>query len=144
MGDPSSAEKALRFGKDGVRVSELSDEALWAEVKMRRAKRNPASFRESSQRPVSQTSSFRSQNKERNKERNKAPAKSRESVAQWYANLELESGASLEKVREAYERLCHQFRPEQHADDPEKYAASKQLVGSLNHAYESLSAYLKR
>lgn len=123
----------LRFGKAGLRAQELSDDALWQEVRARRRARGRGVELEehSDQRTLAESS-------------HAVSPRTRQSVAQWYANLELEAGAPLAKVREAYDRLSHQFRPEQHKNDPAKYSAAKELMRSLNHAYESLSAYLAK
>lgn len=127
-------DSTLRFGKEGLRAQDLSQEALWDEVRRRRrARGQSASFETGVSDPPRVVQPALSMG-----------ARTKHSVAQWYANLELEPGEPLSKVREAYDRLSHQFRPEQHKSDPEKYSAAKDLMRSLNHAYESLSAYLSR
>lgn len=129
----AGSDSRLRFGKGGRGVGELSDDELWTEVRKRRRARgrgDQEEIRENVQEKRSVASALGSRTKQ--------------SVAQWYANLELEPGAPLGKVREAYERLSHQFRPEQHAGDPDRHSAAQELTKSLNHAYESLSAYLKK
>lgn len=59
-------------------------------------------------------------------------------VMRWYANLELDPGASREQIEEAYRRLMKKYHPSRHRDDPKKRAAAEELSDSLTKAYQGL------
>ena len=64
-------------------------------------------------------------------------------VRQWYRDLELEPGASLAAVEEAYERLLARYDPDKHADDPEKHRAAVKLAAGLGESYYALRDHLR-
>ena len=59
-------------------------------------------------------------------------------IMRWYANLELDPGASREQVEEAYRRLMKKYHPSRHRDDAKKRAAAEELSASLTAAYQGL------
>ena len=63
---------------------------------------------------------------------------------QYYANLELEPGASLKEVKSAYRRLMRRYHPDRHAKDPAKVRLANELSQQLRVAYEALREHLKR
>jgi DnaJ-domain-containing protein 1 len=65
-------------------------------------------------------------------------------IGQYYANLELQPGASLEDVKRAYRELMKKFHPDRHAGDPERHKAATELAQSLTEAYKALTAYLEK
>jgi curved DNA-binding protein CbpA len=65
-------------------------------------------------------------------------------VRQYYANLELEPGASLAEVEAAYRRLMQRYHPDQHQQDPERFRAATELADSLTEAYRALTTHLSR
>jgi DnaJ-domain-containing protein 1 len=67
-----------------------------------------------------------------------AAAVKRAQVRQWYANLELKAGATVDDVRAAYQRLMARYHPDKHASDPEKHRAATRLAHGLTEAYHGL------
>lgn len=65
-------------------------------------------------------------------------------ILQFYANLELEVGASEAEIEEAYARLMKKYHPSRHAGDAAKQRAAEGLVASLTRAYEGLRAHRER
>ncbi len=54
--------------------------------------------------------------------------------AEYRANLEVGSGASLEEIRVAYKRLMKAYHPDLHARDPAKREITAQIAQKLNEA----------
>lgn len=71
-----------------------------------------------------------------------AAAVRRAQVKQWFVNLELQPGATLEDVKAAYGRLIAKYHPDKHAGDPEKHRAATKLAHGLTEAYHGLVEYL--
>jgi DnaJ-domain-containing protein 1 len=65
-------------------------------------------------------------------------------IAQYYANLELEPGASLDEVRKAYRDLMTVYHPDKHIGDPERHKAATELAQSLTRAFDALRAHLEK
>lgn len=61
---------------------------------------------------------------------------------QWYANLELEPGASLDDVKRAYRDLMRRYHPDKHLGDPARHKAATKLAASLTEAYQALMKHL--
>jgi DnaJ-domain-containing protein 1 len=61
---------------------------------------------------------------------------------QYYANLELAPGASLDAVRRAYRELMSRYHPDKHLGDPERHKAATELAQSLTRAYSALVTHL--
>lgn len=127
--------KEARLKRSGKPLSELSDDELEQELVRRRRARAQA-----------QASGRRG--------RSTAPrgpepepeegSPQRKQLLQYYANLELPPGASLEQVRRAYRELMRKYHPDRHAGDPDKQRAATELAQSLTHAYKALSEHLRR
>ena len=64
-------------------------------------------------------------------------------IAQYYANLELPYGASLEEVRKSWKRLLKIYHPDKHSQDKEKLKVATVLTQKLNEAYFALEKELK-
>ena len=62
-------------------------------------------------------------------------------LSQYYANLELEPGASLDEVRRAYRELMNRYHPDKHIGDPERHKAATELAQSLSRAFDALLAH---
>ena len=63
-------------------------------------------------------------------------------LAEYYANLELPYGATLEEVKAAWKRLMKQYHPDRHAQDPAKREVANALCAQLTHAYKELEKFL--
>jgi hypothetical protein len=70
--------------------------------------------------------------------------KERRKVRQYYANLELPFGASLEDVKTSYRRLMRQYHPDKHQLDPARRELATQLSQKLTVAYSELRKLLKK
>jgi DnaJ-domain-containing protein 1 len=74
------------------------------------------------------------------------PAKLRtpgeQQIAQYYANLELPNGASLDDIKKAYREMMRRYHPDKHIGDPERHKASTELAQSITRAYTALVAHL--
>lgn len=110
-------------------LSELTDRELEAELMRRRRLRGagrgaPAS--EAQGEPASRMSA----------------AVRRANVKQWYANLELAPGASVDDVKAQYAILMARYDPEKHAGNPEKHRAALALTRGLTEAYHGLLEHL--
>jgi hypothetical protein len=104
-----------KFGPSGKKLSELTDEELSDERKKRR--RDP------------ETEEAR-------------PGWKR--IRQYLANLELGPGATWMDVDHAYARMLERYRPEKHAEDPERHRAAQELTDSLTKAYQALRRHFDR
>lgn len=71
-------------------------------------------------------------------EKNSVP----ERIRRYYANLELEPGASADEVKAAYRRLMRQYHPDKHAQDPKRARLANELSQRLRAAYDGLMEYL--
>ncbi len=97
------------FGPAGVPLDKLSDDELHQELVRRRRARNP----------------------------NK-PAVPRQTLRQYFANLELGVDASRSEVERAYHKLIERYHPDRHKDDPERHETARELSQSLTEAYSAL------
>ncbi|MFW6067780.1 MAG: hypothetical protein ACOC97_05525 [Myxococcota bacterium] len=116
------------FGPAGKTLAALTDAELAEEAQRRRRARG-AGRDGTAPRPIASGA-----------ERTKATP---ERVRQWYANLELREGATLDQVEEAYERMVRRYDPERHREDPDRHRAAVALVRSLTRAYRGLVDHLR-
>lgn len=65
-----------------------------------------------------------------------------ERVLQYFANLELDPGASVEAIEASYARLVERYDPERQST-PAKKATAEALLRSLREAHAGLHHYLK-
>jgi len=119
-------ERKMRIGEKPL--SELTDKELEAELVRRRRMRAGRGGAANAE-PSAEASGARA-------------AVQRANVRQWYANLELAPGATVDDVKAAYERLMKRYDPAKHARDPDKHRAATDLARGLREAYEGLLAYL--
>lgn len=68
----------------------------------------------------------------------------RRKVRQYYANLELPFGASLDEVKQAYRRLMRQYHPDKHQSDPARRQLATRLSQKLTVAYNELNQLLRK
>lgn len=133
--------------RSGRSLAELSDSELQQELmRRRRARRNARN------RPAPPTASpGASESPQAAHEEPTGPKDVAEprrleprQVRQYYANLELEPGASRAEVEAAYRRLMQRYHPDQHQQDPERFRAATELADSLTEAYRALTTHLSR
>jgi DnaJ-domain-containing protein 1 len=117
--------KQRKFGSSDKPLSELSDRELEEELIRRR----------------------RARAKGRSQSAVGDPAHDPESpqwkqLDQYYANLELKPGASLEQVRRSYKKLMRKYHPDKHRGDEARHKAATKLAQSLTDAFSALSEHL--
>lgn len=54
--------------------------------------------------------------------------------AQYYANLELTFGASIEEIRKSYKKLMRKYHPDFYGNDEGKRKVAEEIVQRLNEA----------
>ncbi len=118
-------ERKMRIGEKPL--ADLTDEELEAELIRRRRQRAAGRGLVSSS--PSEPSGARA-------------SVQRAKVRQWYANLELAPGATVDDVQAAYDRLLTRYDPAKHAHDPEKHRTATELARGLREAYLGLLAHL--
>ena len=116
--------KNRTFGRSNKPLPELSDRELEEELLRRRRERAGG------------------RHGQRRSDRDDSPQNKQ--MAQYYANLELEPGASLEAVKSAYRDLMRKFHPDKHLGDPERHRAATELAQSLTKAYQALLERLEQ
>lgn len=65
-----------------------------------------------------------------------------DSMATYYANLEIAPGASREQIKAAWKRLMKQYHPDMHSEDPKKRETANELTRRLTEAYRILDKEL--
>jgi hypothetical protein len=65
-------------------------------------------------------------------------------IAQHYAMLQLQPGASLEQVKDAYRRLMRKHHPDRFANDPVGLRRATEISQKLSRAYMELQNHLNR
>ncbi len=127
--------KDRTFGRSRKPLGELSDRELEEELLRRRrdrAQRRGGGEAIEEERP-------------RAREAAEGPrGPQQQQIAQYYANLELKNGASLEDVRAAYRSMMKKYHPDKHAGDPERHKAATELAQSLTRAYRALVEHLSK
>jgi len=106
-------------------LSELTDEELEEELLRRRRERAKGRARG-----------------RQHRDREQSPQEKQ--LAQYYANLELEPGASLDDIRTAYRELMRKYHPDKHLGDPERHKAATLLAQNLTTAYKALVDHLEK
>jgi DnaJ-domain-containing protein 1 len=111
------------FGKSEKPLSELSDAELEEELLRRRRQRARRRGGKVDRQDVSPQ---------------------QKQTEQWYANLELEPGATLDDVKQAYRELMRKYHPDKHLGDPARHKAATELAQSLTDAYQALVKHLEK
>jgi len=126
------------FGRTQKPLAELSDVELEEElIRRRRARAAKRSDGGSVEDAVGES---------RARSASKAVPRSpqEQQVTQYYANLELSPGATLDQVRKAYRELMKRYHPDKHLGDPERHKAATELAQSLTRAYTALVELLSK
>lgn len=123
--------KDRTFGRNRKPLAELSDRELEEELVRRRRER--AAKRGGAPAPSDARGAARQPGSPQDQQ-----------IAQYYANLELPNGASIEDVRKAYREMMKRYHPDKHAGDPERHKAATELASSLTSAYRALIDHLSK
>ena len=68
-----------------------------------------------------------------------------DSLAKYYANLEIPVGSNRETIKTAWKTQMKKYHPDLHGSDPKKKQIAEKLTRQLNEAYRTLdSAFLKK
>jgi DnaJ-domain-containing protein 1 len=65
-------------------------------------------------------------------------------IAKAYAALEVPPGSNFETVRKAYRNLMRKYHPDRHTSSPEKQKAANELAQKLTASYEILEKHLRK
>ena len=65
-----------------------------------------------------------------------SPQRTDLSEADYYANLELPSGASYQEIKKAYRELLRRYHPDKHSQDLEKAKLADEITKRLNQAMD--------
>ncbi len=63
-------------------------------------------------------------------------------LKRWYARLEIEPGASVDEVRDAFRDLMRRYHPDRFSGDADREALATRLSQELTVAYEGLLEHL--
>lgn len=66
---------------------------------------------------------------------------SEKTLRDYYANLELEYGASMDEVKVAYREMMRRYHPDKYSSDPKMAELSTQISQELTRAYRAIEAY---
>lgn len=55
-----------------------------------------------------------------------------------YRNLEVEFGAPMDSVRQAYKRLMATYHPDRHSSDPERLQTATEIAKKLNQSFQRI------
>jgi DnaJ-domain-containing protein 1 len=133
-------DKAGDVAHDDRSVDDFSDEELEAELRRRR---------DSREREARADEARKASGPNARAERGRGAgaggaAGSRENkIAQFYAQLEVPYGSSLETVKQSYRRLMRKYHPDLHSGDPGKQKIATELSQALTRAYQELEQALK-
>jgi hypothetical protein len=126
-------------GRRKVRLEDLSDDELEAEIERRRLDKEldertrAAEARASSGRERTQTPPRPPP----------TPPSAGDAIARAYAALEVPAGSDFETVRKAYRTLMRKYHPDRHTATPEKQKAANELAQKLTDAYKTLERRLR-
>jgi DnaJ-domain-containing protein 1 len=135
---PTAAPPPRRSGRK-VRLEDLSDEELEAEIERRRLDKELDERAEEAARRASSGA-------RRTRPTPTSSAKSGSSadpIAKAYAALEVPNGSDFETVRKAYRTLMRKYHPDRHTATPDKQKAANELAQKLTDAYKTLERRLR-
>jgi hypothetical protein len=134
---PASAPaSAPPRGRRKVRLEDLSDEELEAEIERRRLDKELQDRTARAER-----ASHSSAGRERPRT-NPTPS-GVDPIAKAYAALEIPNGSDFETVRKSYRALMRKYHPDRHTATPDKQKAANELAQKLTDAYKTLERRLR-
>ncbi len=147
-GSPPPPRDTGRGGRR-VRLEDLSDSELEAEIERRRLDREMDARAGQAPRPGAQATGGTAGARPSWRESARAsagPARPRpvDPIARAYASLEVKPGSDFDTVRRAYRGMMRKYHPDRHASSPEKQKAANELAQKLTDAYKTLDRHLRR
>jgi DnaJ-domain-containing protein 1 len=124
-----------------VRLEDLSDAELEAEIERRRLDREMESRARRQAASAPPPSSGRPSAGYRPPPR---PSARVDPIARAYASLEVKPGSDFDTVRRAYRSMMRKYHPDRHTSSPEKQKAANELAQKLTDAYKTLERHLRR
>jgi DnaJ-domain-containing protein 1 len=123
-------------GRRKVRLEDLSDEELEAEIERRRLDKelNDRAARASRTSPGGAG---------RERPRTNPTPSGVDPIAKAYAALEIPNGSDFETVRKSYRALMRKYHPDRHTATPDKQKAANELAQKLTDAYKTLERRLR-
>jgi DnaJ-domain-containing protein 1 len=134
-----------------VRLEELTDQELEAEIERRRLDREieersrRASAQGQARRAYGGNAGSTSGGSSSSGARSSGPRGSGpgDAVTRAYAALEVPPGSDFETVRKAYRNMMRKYHPDRHAATPEKQKAANELAQKLTESYRLLEKRLR-
>ncbi len=141
--DPSKSQtnwgEAFRKTGRKVRLEDLSDEELEAEIERRRLEKEIDDRAAKAAETTGRTAPPPP------RDRVSTPfGAGMDPVAKAYAALEVPPGSDFETVRKAYRTLMRKYHPDRHTASPEKQKAANELAQKLSDAYKTLEKRLRK
>lgn len=134
-------------GRRKVRLEDLSDEELEAEIERRKLDReiDERAAQAAARAPRGQTrAGGRSSTSSSSSSSGASGRTSADPIARAYAALEVPVGSDFETVRKAYRSMMRKYHPDRHTATPEKQKASNELAQKLTDAYKTLEKRLRK
>jgi hypothetical protein len=131
---PPPRSRRARPGR-GVRLEDLSDAELEAEIERRRLER------ELDERARRNASARTASGAHRPAKPWSVPG---DPIAKAYAALEVPPGSNFVTVRKSYRNLMRKYHPDRHTSSPEKQKAANELAQKLTSSYEILEKHLRK
>jgi DnaJ-domain-containing protein 1 len=123
-------------GRRKVRLEDLSDDELEAEIERRRLDK------ELNDRGAQASQRSTSAGRERTRSTPSGTG-AVDPIARAYAALEVPNGSDFETVRKAYRSQMRKYHPDRHTATPEKQKAANELAQKLTDAYKTLERRLR-
>jgi hypothetical protein len=134
---PPPRSRRARPGR-GVRLEDLSDAELEAEIERRRLER------ELEERARRNASARTASGAPRGSAGGRPWSPPGDPIAKAYAALEVPPGSNFETVRKAYRNLMRKYHPDRHTTTPEKQKAANELAQKLTASYDILEKHLRK
>jgi hypothetical protein len=145
MGEPPRESTArpkprARSGR-AVRLEDLSDAELEAEIERRRLERE---LEERARRNTSARTASGAPRGSAGRAGARPWSPPGDPIARAYAALEVPPGSNFETVRKAYRNLMRKYHPDRHTTTPEKQKAANELAQKLTASYDILEKHLRK
>lgn len=145
IGDEDDAEDGSATRRRRVRLEDLSDEELAAEIERRRLDRElNERARRARPTPGAGSAGARRPGTDGARPHPRTARAPGSDLARAYAALEVPPGSDFETVRKAYRTLMRKYHPDRHAHNPQKQKAATELAQRLTESYKLLERHLRK